>query len=293
MKRMWMLGLSLFAAMAMGAIATATASAALPEWGQCVKFINQHGVGVGKYTDSGCTTLSEPAKTGDWEWKTLKNVSGGTEFTSHGGAAVLATDIGIRTECKTEEATGRLSGTKEVEGVEVVFKGCITNFGNLPCENSLGPPLGEEPPEQIRTRVLKGKLAYISKGTETEEPQVGLALEPTEAKNLFAEFICAGVLIARVGQKGYDGTGIVPKGEGGDSIISPVTPVDTMSVALTQTYKQKEGIQEPTAFEGGKPDFLETEISDGFGEIAFSESGQELTTINTMNSGQKLEIKAK
>lgn len=293
MKRAKLLGLAAIAAMLISAIAAAGASATLPEWGQCVKFINQRGVGVGKYSDPGCTKLAEPTKTGEWEFKNLKKlVSEGfqPQFTSHGGEAALETTLGIKTVCKAEEATGELSGTKEVSHVVVIFKGCESNFGGLVCENGITPPLGEEPAGQIRTRELKGKLGYIS-GKETESPVVGLSLEPETAKNLFAEFICGNVLIVRVGQAGYDGTGNVPNGAGNDSIISPVTPVNTMSVTNTQTYTAESGVQAVKAFEGGKEDFLETEISDGFGEIPFGQSGQTLTTINTLNNGQKLEVK--
>jgi hypothetical protein len=287
------LGLAAIAALAIAALGTASASAALPEWGQCVKFVNQHGAGVGKYTNSGCTTLAE-GKTGEFEFKNLKKLQSegfSTAFTSHGGVAELETSIGIKTVCKAEEATGFLSGTKEVSDVTVVFKGCESNFGGLACENGIRPPLGEEPPEMIRTRELKGTLAYIS-GKGTESPNVGISLEPENAKNLFAEFICGQVLVVRVGQRGFDGTGMVSNGPGNDSIISPITPVNSMSVTNTQTYTQEKGVQNPTHFEGGKEDFLETEISDGFGEIPFGQSGQAVTTINTLNNGQKLEIKA-
>jgi hypothetical protein len=287
------LGLAVIAALAIAGLSSATASAALPEWGQCVKFVNQHGKGVGKYTNSSCTTLAE-GKTGEFEFKSLKKLESegfSGAFTSHGGVAELETNLGIKTVCQAEEATGILSGSKEVHGVVVIFKGCESNFGGLVCENSIRPPLGEEPAGQIRTRELKGVLGYIS-GAGTESPSVGISLEPENAKNLFAEFICGQVLIVRVGQAGFDGTGMVSNGAGNDSIISPITPVNSMSVTNTQTYTQEKGVQNPTHFEGGKEDFLETEISDGFGEIPFGQSGQALTTINTLNNGQKLEIKA-
>jgi len=282
-----MLGLCLVAAFAMSAVATATASAALPEWGKCVKFVNQHGKGVGKYTDAGCTALAEPAKTGNFEFQNFKSIAA-PEFTSHGGGATLELlGGGIKTTCGAEEATGSLSGAKGVTGVEVIFKGCESNFGNLVCQNSLIPPLGSEPEGQIRTRRLKGSLGYISK--EGAPPVVGLNLEPEQKKGLFAEFICGGILVVRVGQHQTLGQ---PAGPGNDSIISPITPVDKMSVANTQTYSQEAGVQLPTHFEGGKEDFLETEISDGFGEIPFTQSGQTLTTTNTLNSGEAIEIKA-
>jgi len=284
MKRIRIAGLCLVATFAMTVGAAATASAAMPEWGKCVKFVNQHGKNVGKYTDAGCTKLAEPAKTGGFEWQTSSSIAN-KEFTSHGGEATLELlGGGIKTVCKAEEAKGSLSGTKGVSNVEVVFKGCEANLGGLVCENSLRPPLGEEPEGQIKTRSLKGTLGYIS-GKGTESPSVGLSLEPEAKKNLFAEFICGGMLVVRVGQN--------PKGTvGNDSIISPITPVDKMSIANTQTYSQESGVQVPTHFEGGKEDFLETEISDGFGEIAWVQSGQTLATTNTLNSGEVIEIRA-
>ena len=86
---------------------------------------------------------------------------------------------------------------------------------------------------------------------------------------------------------------------GGNSIISPITPVNQMGATAVQTYTQQEceegdrhgtGIQIPTAFEGAKPDVLETEISDNFSEIEWTRSAQTLTTTNTLE--EEVEIRA-
>ena len=303
MKRIGIMGLCLAAVCAMSALATATASAALPEWGKCVKFVNQHGKNVGNYENPGCTKKTEVAKTGAWEWQAAPKSIPSPAFTSHGGAAVLETTSGPFTAvtCVSEEAHGNLSGSKEVREVSVLFKGCHLSFGGneggfYTCGNGLLPPQGEAKEGEIETRNLKGKLGFIS-GKGEENPSVGLSLEPEEKKGLFAQFMCAErYLVVRVG--GF------PKGKGNDSIISPIGPVNSMSVANTQTYKAQErevepgkfeeepGIQNPTHFEGGKEDYLETETSYSkgpFGEIV--QSAQTLTTVNQLDSGEEVEIR--
>jgi hypothetical protein len=293
MKRIGIMGLCLAAVCAMSALTTATASAALPEWGKCVKFVNAHGKNVGNYENPGCTKKTEVAKTGGWEWKAAPASIPNPGFTSHGGAAVLETTLGSFTSvlCPSEEAHGSLSGSKGVSEVSVLFKGCHLSFGAnegefYTCGNGLLPPVGEAKEGEIVTRHLKGKLGYIS-GKGEENPSVGLTLEPEEKKSLFAQFMCAErFLVIRVG--GF------PGGKGNDSIISPIGPVDSMSVANTQTYTQTApGIQNPTHFEGGKEDYLETETSyseGNFGPIA--QSAQSLTTVNQLNSGEEIEIRA-
>lgn len=300
MKQVRWLGLALVAALALGALAASGASAALPEWGQCVRFENR-GKPAGRYNDSNCTEANTEKK-GNYEFRNLKMLEKegfATEFTSNGGKAELSLTLGIKTVCGNEKATGRLSGTKEVSNVEVIFQGCKSNFGEVPCNNALMAPFGEEPAEQIRTRSLKGKLVYVS-GKGTSEPVVGITLEPEQEKGLFAEFTCAGFLTVRVGQAGYDGTGITKNGPGNDSIIGFISPVNKMGITLAQTYKlhkneageEENGIQEPLASESGVKDYLETEISDGFGEIPFSQSAQKLETVNVLNSNKSLEVKA-
>jgi len=299
-----MLGLCLVAAFAMSAVATATASAALPEWGKCVKFVNQHGKNVGNYENPGCTKKTEVAKTGAWQWQPAPKSIPNPAFTSHGGQAVLETTSGPFTAvtCSTEEATGNLAGSKEVREVSVLFKGChlslTTNEGTFfTCGNQLLPPQGEGKEGEIRTRKLRGKLGFIS-GKGEESPSVGLSLEPEEKRSLFAIFACAErYLFVRVG--------VFPKGKGNDSVISPIGPVNAMSIANTQTYKAQErevepgkfeeepGIQNPTHFQEGPEDYLETETSyaeGNFGPIA--QSAQTLTTVNTLNSGEEIEIRA-
>jgi hypothetical protein len=106
-----------------------------------------------------------------------------------------------------------------------------------------------------------------------------------------------GIIIVRVGAKELKG--------GGDSIISPITPVNQMGTVLTQTYSEKQienpethalenekGHQEPEKFEGKGKDVLESEASTAFGTLGWSQAGQTETLQTTLNSGEELEVKA-
>lgn len=300
------LGFCLIVAFAISVLASATASASLPEWGKCVKVpveVNGKLKTKGKYADANCTE-----KTGG-EYEFLKGTSGtpNTAFTAIQTTekAVLETAIGIDVECDSTVATGSISGTKEVTGVSVTFKGCRLPLLSFTCESFFR---NEFPNKyvynegEIVTRGLKGTLGYIS-GAGGPTPSVGLSLTAEEKKGLFAEFVCGtensgvGVLIVRVGAKENKG--------GGDSIISPIGPINEMGTTLTQTYSVKKienpetgelenekGHQEPESFENKKRDVLESETSDGFATLGWTQSGQIENLETKLNSGEELEIKA-
>ncbi len=306
MRYVRMLGLGLIAALALCAVASASASAKLPEWGKCVKVpVEANGklISKGKYANSNCT---EKLKGGEYEWLKGTTNTADTEFTAvqTSEKAELETTEGIKVECTSTVAHGSLSGTKEVSGVGVTFEGCKLPLLSFTCEGFFE----EQYPNkyiykegEIITRGLRGVLGYVS-GKGSTEPSVGLALLPEEKNGLFAEFVCGtensgvGVLVVRVGAKEKKG--------GGDSIISPIGPVNTMGTVLTQTYAEKtitneageteveRGHQNPESFENGKKDVLESETGDGFGTLGWAQSGQ-IETLNTsLNSGEELEIKA-
>jgi hypothetical protein len=294
----------LVAACAICALAATNASAALPEWGKCVKLPVEVKGKVkikGKYANANCTE-----KTGG-EYEFLKGTEElpSKEFTNTmtSPEAVLEAD-GIEVHCTAETATGDLAGTKEVAGVRVVFKGCVSNFDGLTCENQFESEDSKYvyTEGQIVTRLLRGKLGYIS-GKGTASPVVGLALEPEEKKGAFAFFGCgspggAPVIFSTVGE--------TPTGKnGGDTIISPISPVNKMATETVQVYSDKtkenpetheieieHSIQEPTSFENGKPDYLETNIYSGFASLGWRQSSQVETAVTKLDSGEEIEIKA-
>jgi hypothetical protein len=303
---------SIVAACAICALAAANASAALPEWGRCVKVpvtIKGKEHTKGKYANSNCT---EAQAGGQYEFVKGTEEIPNRDFTNTmtSSSATLESAFGIYTRCTGETATGELSGTKEVSNVRVTFTGCVASLGNFVCENEFksseveGKTHFEYTEGEIKTRGLKGKLGYIS-GKGTANPVVGLALEPEEKHGLFAFFGCGSsapatpVIFSNVGVKPFS------KINGGDSVISPISPINTMGKQTTQVYAIKKvenpetkelenerGIQAPSAFENGKPDFLEAQFEIGSSQGEYRPAAQEETAVTELTSGEELEIKA-
>lgn len=270
----------------------------------------------GKYSESKCET--EDFKKGLPHGKYEK--TGGAKFTAAAGAGVLKASIyecvnsheesvqvartniecehyenniaEIGVECEKETATGEAAGTDEVANVSVRFKGC-TLFG-VPA-TSPGQPTGE-----IQVNPLKGRLGYIAKATH----DVGVLLEPATPGGKFAEFTLEGVPLTTVVGVGNatQGAFYEPEATGGfDGIISPITPVNTMTHTFTQEYKANYSTYEckaancyeptgtqvqnvPSNFEGQPNELLETylENSESHEKEAWSPAGQELTNTNTV-----------
>jgi hypothetical protein len=298
-----MLGLCLAAVLAVAAFAAASASAATPEWGQCFAKTG------GKYTNSSCTTKG---KGGTFEWRKGSEIAK-KKFTGAGGIGVLRTIGGDCrdgnqlvnpgcegkenheehfsqfVECENENAVGEAAGTHEVKGVKVDFHSCKL-LGSLSCSNT-------ETEGQVDTNELKGKLGFTDKAKD----EAGVELTPVKKHGQFAKFECAGVVIITVGEgghekvKGHTEEPFYAKG-GGDTVISPVTPVNTMSSSFTQVYKVNEETAEniPSKFEGGKLDLLE-DFAAGTEETetnrwAYSPAGEEITNVNTPE--EAVEIRA-
>jgi hypothetical protein len=303
MRHLRMIGLCLVAVFAIASVA-ATSASALPEWGQCFK----KGPGS-KYTDANCQKKSTLKTPGEFEWRKSTEVTQ-KQFTGAGAAGTLSTtfilcepkpkrepgtcaskgeeelQLPVQVECETESANGEASGSKEVKNVAVIFKGC----------KSLGSACSNTPTEgEIRVNPLKGALGYISK----LKKEVGVLLTPAKAKGDFAVFTCAAVnLTVTVGVgNAKEGAAYSPETTGGyDGIISPVTPVNQMTAALTQVYAIN-GADEniPSKFEGKHIDLLEdftNNPSEPAVSTKWSKAGESITNVNHQRSGEEVEIKA-
>ncbi|HTZ63238.1 MAG TPA: hypothetical protein VMB51_03975 [Solirubrobacteraceae bacterium] len=312
MRHFRLMTISIVAACALCALAAANASAALPEWGRCAKVpvtVKGKEKTKGKYGNANCT---EPGT----EYEFVKGASelpGGTEITNTmtSEKAELETSFGLGTNCTGETARGFLSGSKEVSDLTVTFTGCAVNLiPTFPCENTYEEfpnELEEEfryTPGEIRTFALKGKLVYIS-GKGTSEPVVGLQLEPEQKKGWFAFFGCGPkgeaplpAIKSVVGRK--------PQGaNGGDKIVSPITPINAMGTETTQVYAsavhenpetgeiEDRGVQAPDEI-NGKPANLEALLffEGESGTTEWGKSAQIETAVTKLSSGEELEIKA-
>jgi hypothetical protein len=302
-----MLGMCLVAVFTMAAVA-ATSASALPEFGKCEAKV------AGKYSDGNCQVPSKVVKkvsNGTHEWvkaTSLPNKSfrgageagllnviarfceGGKGNGSERTAACEAKgweEGAIAVECTSETAHGEVTGTKEVTNIAVKFKGCKL-FGSVPCSNA--------GVEEINVDPLKGKLGYINKAKH----EVGLDLNPKVAKGNFAKFDCSGAVAVVVGTdpklKGESAPVYLPAG-GGDGIISPIVPVNTMTTKYTQTYTTTaldENI--PNKFEGTAP----RQVLEAYGyspenpvnSQLWSKAGEVITNVNTLEpEGEEGEIK--
>jgi hypothetical protein len=308
MRHLRMVGLALVAVFAMTAIA-ATSASALPEFGQCYVQAKHEG----KYANSNCTTKAKKISekfTGEFEWRKATEVAK-RKFTGAGGAGILTTTLNfcvrgdqfvnpacegqevnigpLRVECTSENAAGEITGSKTIGNIVVKFHGCTLNGGS-PCSNS-------SIEGEIVVNVLKGSIGYISKSKK----EVGVLLTPTTTRGEFAKFVCAGGALTTIVGEGPSKVGTVtlncayPETHcGGDGIISPVTPVNTMTPTLTQVYTVNAAEENvPSHFEGKPIELLEDWVyNNGEPErrSAWSKAGEEVTNVNT--GEEEVEIKA-
>jgi hypothetical protein len=309
MRHLRMVGLALVAVLATTAL-VATSASALPEFGQCYVQAKHEG----KYANAGCTVKAKKVSekfTGEFEWRKETAVTESKAFHGEGGAGILIGEYKIcepiekraqkcaegeeekvllekplSVECTKENNFGELSGTKEVKSVSVRFKGCKL-LGAVPCSNT--PAEGE-----IAVNPLKGKLGYIHKATK----EVGIQLEPATKKGAFATFSCnlgetPLTTVVGVGNE-KEGCAYPLPACGGDTIISPVTPINTMGTKLTQVYTVNEKFENvPNKFEGKPLDVLESYIfnaTEPQRTTKWSKAGESITNVNTSESEQ--EIKA-
>ena len=106
MRHVRMLALCLMAAFAVGALAASSSSAALPEWGKCVKLpaiIKGKEKTKGKFGNANCT---EPGT----EYEFLKGTAElpSTEFENNmtSEKAKLETSFGLQVKCTGQTASG-------------------------------------------------------------------------------------------------------------------------------------------------------------------------------------------
>ncbi len=305
MRHVRMLGLCLVAVFAVAAVA-ATSASALPEWGQC------YAKEGGKYANSNCTTKAKKGA-GTFEWRKGAEVSAEQKkFEGAGGLGILDAEYKICSsekvrkphcnageeenvflgkplaiECESETNHGEASGSKNIANVAVTFRGCKL-LGSSPCSNT-------EHEGEIHVNALKGELGYINKSSK----DVGVLLEPAVKHGRFAQFGCLGgqiTTVVGVGNK-TEGAAYSPESTGGyDGIISPITPVNTMSTEFTQVYTINENLENvPSSFEGKHIELLESFVYNA--ELPeyttkWSKAGESITNVNKQSSGEAVEIKA-
>lgn len=256
-KNLRVLGACLTAACAMSAIvATASASAAAPEYGRCLAVPKVGKTYSGGFSDSKCTKKSE-TKTGKYEW----NPGAVKKFqTSTGGKAILEEVGKNAVGCESESSKGEFFGTKEVHNLTVTFKGC--HVGTLIC-TSEGHAAGE-----LQTNTLEARVVWEKEASK----KTALELYPALGTEQFIEFNCSGQLTVSV------------KGQ----LLVPIKN-DKMVSTETLKFKAKKGFQSPEYYEEGGTKHKAILLSN-FGGKGFAQAGQNLTSVVT--GEEKLELNA-
>jgi hypothetical protein len=275
-------GLGLLAACALGAMGTAAAQAETLEWGKCAALPGGTG---GKYTDAGCTERAEH-KSGGYEWTSLEvekdltyiNAVGDVSFETAASASIQCTG-GVGPE-STQFALNK----KTLKTPLWIFEGCKEAGGEEPCtaNNSFSGEISNEYAwHEVGTPVpgWKGKLGFVS-GAGTPDPVVGVEYKVLNHERLFEPVKCEGAL----GTVWIGGSK-----HGGDSFVSTIEPVNTMTNQFTQVYGESApGVSSVTNFEGRNPVHLEAFLGQHWESVAMVATFHDEVEFGH----QQLEIKA-
>jgi hypothetical protein len=270
MTKIRMAGLCVVAAIAASAVASVSASAALPELGRCEKV----GTTGGAYKYKNCV-IAAPANSGAFEWRPGPGAK--PKFTAETGTVVLETVGHAKVTCTFGTVSGEWMGPKTAN-VNLSFSAC-QNSAKKTCQTSptTGASIQTEQP-------LTGELGFIHGG---EKPTVGLDLKPTAPATTLLTFTCGGPPETSAGE--------VWAIEG--SVIGQEKVIDTMTPAFKLLYKAVGGKQVPEQFESGVKDTL---IANRTAGVEPPKSEQAGLTINgpekafiAAENEEPLEIKAK
>src|SRR6476660_6720027 len=273
MRRIKIAGLCLVAAFLVSVAMSATASAAAPEYGQCLKttpkaLTNYDSAKCIKLAGEDAGTEAEKLKKGNFKW-VPGFVAGKTEFTTTGGAATLKTKGGKTVTCTSEKSTGNYleDGTNKKESTVVQFAGCQSS--TFAC-TTVGKGTGE-----LETRELIGEVGFENKALK----KTALKLEPAPSAALkFIEFKCVGLEIKVRGKGEVAGAGILVNIKN-----------DAMKFEETLKYKQSSGVQKPVKWEGPN---AETFLESNFENTGYEQSGQEIESKVNNVGGIKYELNA-
>ncbi len=260
MNRIRLVGPCLAAVCALSTVVAASASAAAPEFGRCLKLAGEkvHGsptVYHGDFSNSVCTTASPESK-GKYEWYPGVVKNHFTTKIKEGTKVTLETVHGLKVICTGETSTGEYTSPKLEEDVVVTLTGCEANGYEA---SSAGAAEGE-----VVTDPTECELGIIEKGETPAKDKVGLSC-------------------AEEDQFAWIKWGS-PHGYGGEVELCIrgwwffSTTANYMR-HLTSTLKseQSKGKQKIEKFEEGPREILESNLDGG----SFEQIGLALTTVQT------------
>jgi hypothetical protein len=255
----------LLAAVALGAVGVATASAEAPEFGRCLKKAEPSLPG---YSDSKCTKAATEAKNGKYEW-VPGAVPGKNGFEIAGGVLTWATKAGQTMTCTSMKGEGEysLTNNKRWSGVVLEVAGCTHGFGGVPCTTT-GRASGE-----LVFNELEAEVGYEDLSKKT----TALKLYPaSSAGDKFITFKC-GTLSVDLRGKG---------GEAGAGVLVNINN-NKMTASELLKFKATKAVQQPVIWEG-LPE--ETYLEQSFESLGYEQAGWTVTWSVTNDEAMKYEL---
>ena len=218
---------------------------ALPEWGQCIA---AEGQAAGRYGDPGCTT-QRPKGTrhdpggyvwtplGDGRRLNLRLVSAAVtpRFETVAGAAIECGTLGGESFARAEGPSSAATPLWEMKQCHAGSQECHTGTAGMLGEINDFYAWLEEALEPGRPAPgWRGRLGWIDRASS----RVGIQYTTANRERLFDPISCAGPMgtVWIGGEPGRD-----------SSIVAAVTPVDTMTPQVTETYAQSApGVPQPS-----------------------------------------------
>lgn len=237
------------AALGITAAESASASAASPELGRCVKV---EGVKEGKktvykghYSSRNCVHEAKPGH-GRYEWEAGPGEEKEYENTGELEPATLETTAGTAISCMNHKLYGEYTGATTETATLALYE--CTNAASEPCTSLLEEGKPELEKGRIVFEALEGTLGVIS--TTGSKPKVGWDLKPKTGSTAVT-FECGAT-------QGL-GTKYVVEG----SVIGEIKPVNHMHEEFKGNWRAAGGVQNPKSFEGGAEDTLKATILSG------------------------------
>jgi hypothetical protein len=237
MRRTAIVASTVVAALAIGAIFAAAASAA-PSWHYCAKTVPKN---TGNYSDKMCSLAGEP---GHGKYELLEGVGKGKGFKGKVLPDYRALTVTIphraelHVECAKASISGRPVAPRGVAGVRITFSKC----------ELLGASCGT-----ISTEALSGELGWLDEEaglagvslTNEAEPGTGLVTQVscTFSDGQVVKFRSNGAFVGELPANG------------------PISKERTLNYQLAEYLKEETGPTNPPAFEEGFVGTLQTEIN--------------------------------
>jgi hypothetical protein len=260
MKMIKTAGVALVAALALGALASASASAALPELGRCVPAEVPKS---GEYSGAKCVTPGE----GKGKYNFIPGPGPKPKFEGTSAEGPVLKTPNLTIACAAATFNGEYTGAKTAS-VTLDLIGCLDQTTHKKCQSN---PAKEG---EIETLPLEGELGFVN-----VNGRVGVGLDLKRSPAL-ATFTCGEPLELP------EFTGTL---EG--SVIGRIGPLNSMRSEWKILYRTSAGKQVPEMFEGGEKDTLSVKLVSGL--TTTTEEATLLIKLIEVINEEPMEFKAK